>query len=412
MSDSLPARRPRVAVVTAVFPPSMGGSERYHFTTARALSAAAEVRVLTSEASRAQGDPVRLPGVQVDYLASARTGRETRIRWGPLWRALREFAPDAIWTNGPSATSDLAGLYARTHGVPWVVTYHADLDAGSVVRRVYTWATHRWMRKADRVIVQSEIYRDVERSRGLDARRIVLAPPGPYLLDGSPPLLRESERPTWTSPSPEHPLLFVGGLDPGHGYKRLDLQIDAVAALDGVPPSVSLVVVGEGALRPSLEARVRRAGLTERVRFAGRLSDAELAAMFRRAWALVIPSNSSSEGFAVVALEAAISGCPVVASAQVPGARLLADGGGAICYDAADPTALVGALRMVLTAPDLRDRMAAAALKASQAYRWTALVGSHIDPVLELARRHAQHDGSADATPSKLPRSAPRAGPP
>ncbi|RQH10059.1 glycosyltransferase [Paraburkholderia dinghuensis] len=56
------------------------------------------------------------------------------------------------------------------------------------------------------------------------------------------------------------------------GYEGLDTLIDAVAHLQarGVPVKVN--IIGDGESRAALEAQVQRLGLTERVRFAGRMS--------------------------------------------------------------------------------------------------------------------------------------------
>src|SRR2546423_12079894 len=75
---------------------------------------------------------------------------------------------------------------------------------------------------------------------------------------------------------------------------------------------------GAGAYRPRLEALARSLDLGERVRFLGRISEAEKLGLLRRAWALVFASPK--EGWGITNLEAAASGTPVVAS-NSPGIR-------------------------------------------------------------------------------------------
>ncbi len=83
-------------------------------------------------------------------------------------------------------------------------------------------------------------------------------------------------------------------------YKRDDLAIEAFAQLGR-----RLVVVGDGPGRAALARRAPR-----HVEFTGRLSDAELPALFARCRALVQPQE---EDFGLTAVEVQAAGRPVVA---------------------------------------------------------------------------------------------------
>lgn len=97
--------------------------------------------------------------------------------------------------------------------------------------------------------------------------------------------------------APDDFFLLVGGFVP---YKREDLALDAFAEL-GLP----LVVAGDGPSRAALQARAAPG-----VRFLGRVSDEELADLYRRCRALIYPQD---EDFGIVPVEAQASGAPVVA---------------------------------------------------------------------------------------------------
>ncbi len=98
---------------------------------------------------------------------------------------------------------------------------------------------------------------------------------------------------------PDSFYLLVGGFVP---YKREDLVIDAFRDLDRV-----LLVAGDGPMRARLEVDA-----PDNVRFLGRVSDAELQALYRGARALIYPQE---EDFGIVAVEAQAAGTPVIAFA-------------------------------------------------------------------------------------------------
>jgi glycosyltransferase involved in cell wall biosynthesis len=66
-----------------------------------------------------------------------------------------------------------------------------------------------------------------------------------------------------------HTIGYAGSL---LSYEGLDTLIDAVDALARRGHPVKVELVGEGEARPALEAQVRRLGLSERIRFHGRVS--------------------------------------------------------------------------------------------------------------------------------------------
>jgi glycosyltransferase involved in cell wall biosynthesis len=89
-------------------------------------------------------------------------------------------------------------------------------------------------------------------------------------------------------------------------YKNVDLII---RAFSGVRTEATLVVVGDGPDRPRLERLAAGAG---RVRFTGRISDAELEALLSAAD--VVTSASDHEAFGLVVADGLTAGARVVAS--------------------------------------------------------------------------------------------------
>lgn len=168
--------------------------------------------------------------------------------------------------------------------------------------------------------------------------------------------------------------LYVGGLSPHKNILRL---IDAFARLGG---EERLVIVGDfgdvfHTHVPELHAAVARLGLGERVRFTGFVPDDELAYLYTRAYALVMPSLM--EGFGLPAVEAMACGTPVIASTAGSLPEVVGDSG--LLCDPTDVEALADAMRSLVDDPSRRDRLARLALERSAIFTWDAVGRSLLD---------------------------------
>jgi glycosyltransferase involved in cell wall biosynthesis len=116
-------------------------------------------------------------------------------------------------------------------------------------------------------------------------------------------------------------------------HKQVDLALEA-ATRAGVP----IWVVGEGPERVRLEGRYGPPG---QARFLGRVDDAELARLYARARALVLPNV---EEFGIAAVEAQAAGRPVVAAAAGGALETVVDGRTGLLVDPGSAEAFVRAL--------------------------------------------------------------------
>jgi len=97
-------------------------------------------------------------------------------------------------------------------------------------------------------------------------------------------------------------ILSVSRLDASERHKRIDSVIEAMPEVLKKVPDAFYVVVGDGEDRQRLEEITRDAGVSDKVIFAGRVSDDLLPSYYQTCNAFVLPSLK--EGFGIVFLEA------------------------------------------------------------------------------------------------------------
>jgi glycosyltransferase involved in cell wall biosynthesis len=149
--------------------------------------------------------------------------------------------------------------------------------------------------------------------------------------------------------------------------KRQDELIEAAVIARRRVPDLRLTIVGDGPLRPSLEARVAAHGAEEWITLAGRLTHAELVAVYQRAW--LVSSASLAEGWGLTITEAAACGTPAVAT-DVSGHRSsIVDGVTGVL----SPLERLGdTIADVLLDDDRRAALATAALARARTLTWDA----------------------------------------
>jgi len=166
-------------------------------------------------------------------------------------------------------------------------------------------------------------------------------------------------------PLPSQPyLLFVGTPEPRKNLPRL-LEAYAMARQRGL--EAALVLVGAGGWGDfSLEDTVSTLGIRDHVHLRGRVSDAELDALYSGALALTMPSLY--EGFGLPALEAMCHGVPVIASDNSALVEVVRDGG--LLVDPESVESIADAILRVSADGTLRQRLSEQARWQASGYSW------------------------------------------
>ena len=164
----------------------------------------------------------------------------------------------------------------------------------------------------------------------------------------------------------------VGRLTRQKGYADL---IEAAALLVARAPDVRFLIVGDGELRPELEARAEALGLAGRIVFAGARPDVERVLRAMDVFAI----SSLWEGLPTVVMEAMAAGVPVVAT-DIPGNNdLVSHGGTGWLVPVGDPRAMADRLSLALTDPARGAVIARARAEVEQRYSMRAVAGRYLE---------------------------------
>ncbi len=176
------------------------------------------------------------------------------------------------------------------------------------------------------------------------------------------------------TPVPQAPrLVCVARLSEQKGHLLL---VEAAAKLAGEGMKFELLFVGDGPMRPEIEAAIEQHGLGDRISLAGVRSAEQVREAIIGARALVLPSFA--EGLPVVVMEALALGRPVLTTAIAGIPELIQSGVTGWLVPAGSMEALASAMREVLEASPER--------LAEMGRAGSALVAKEHDASLEATK--------------------------
>jgi len=243
---------------------------------------------------------------------------------------------------------------ACRYGIPWVLDLHenypAFLESAGLTRgpagrfffhpgmwrRYEHWSASR----ADRVILVVREARQRFREAGMDMSRFSVV---------SNTVRPELFQPGKSSVHTDHPLtlLYLGGFNPHRG---LETTIRAMPVLLQSIPDARLVLVGDGRIRPSLEALAEEQGVKRAVEFRGSVPFHQVREMIAESDVCLVPHESTEHTNTTIPhklFQYMAMGKAVLVSDCLPLKRIVTDTGAGSVFHAGDPVSLAGtAVRM------------------------------------------------------------------
>ncbi len=350
--------RLRIAYLPASLNP--GGAERQMLSLAERLPRDRfEVEFVVLSGSGIYDDRARAAGVRIRSAGQAPApGASVPAR---IWhRASKSLRYAAVVRAGHYDIVDawlypadvLAALMRPITRTPVIVTGQRNVDPqhffGPLERRVASLVG----RLTDVVVANSEAAAEhAVKVGGVDLAKIRIIRNG--VVVGAPASASEriaSRRGLGVS---DPDTVVVGCVANFLPVKRHDLLLDAFAPLaaEGLP--VSLVLIGDGPLRPAIELRIRELGLSGVVRLHGSEPNPEpLYAGFD-----LVVQASEREGLPNALLEAGAAGRPMIATTAGGSGEIVLDGRTGLLVPIGDRDGLTGALRRLVVDAGLRERL-------------------------------------------------------
>ncbi|MGH8218565.1 MAG: glycosyltransferase family 4 protein [Steroidobacteraceae bacterium] len=265
---------------------------------------------------------------------------------------------------------------ALRRDVPVIINYRGGLAREFLASAPRVVAS--MLRAASAVIVPSRFLQGVFAEHGISARII----PNVVNLE----LFRPVPRPEGRG---RH-IVIARSLEAIYG---IDTAIRAAAKLHRDFPDLTVSIAGSGPERAPLERLAAELGVSDRIRFTGRLEPEMVAELYGRADIALNPSRVDNTPNSV--LEAAASGVPIV-STNVGGVPFLVEHGrSAWLVPPDDPALMAEGVARLLRHDALRDSLCAGAAQVAQSCSWAAVGGQWLTLYRQLSERRSDRNRRA-----------------
>jgi len=263
---------------------------------------------------------VKVPSLPTTVSKEDRLAKFDKVNW--VFKQVDSFSPDVIHINTEVVIAEFGFLYARTHNLPVVYTFHTMWEDYAphyfpyfpeiILRFFVRNVVKNVLRRAYRVIVPTVQIEETVNNYKLDIKPVLL-PTGIDVklfehddnkvneyrkkLEGIHPQLKNKRI-----------LLFAGRVGK---EKNIGFLLNILPGILTKHPDVILIIAGNGPDLDYYREEARRIGIEENCLFPGYFTRSDLALVYAISEIFLFPSLTDTQG--LVTLEAMLSGTPVVA---------------------------------------------------------------------------------------------------
>lgn len=194
-------------------------------------------------------------------------------------QAWQELKGQVDWVYERFGTFQAMGRKFKHHGVPWILETNALLYEEAKFERksliLYELARRAEIKAYKEcdvlVCISNNLKQKLIRETGVSEEKIVVIPNGVNI---------EYIHPNNYPPKPLFQGFTIGFVGALYAWSGLDLLFEALWELRSEGLDLSLVVIGDGQMKSAWQDRVAALGLTDNVKFVGRLPQEEVLPLF------------------------------------------------------------------------------------------------------------------------------------
>lgn len=301
----------------------------------------------------------------------------------PSLRLARQWHPDVVHVHFAVPVGPLGYLIKKCYNIPYIITLHGGDVPGFDPKQTDWWYrillpfTRPIWREASFVVAVSKGLCDLAQ-RSYPGIPISVIPNGidcEYFkpLDNS------------AGSSDKVVMVFVGRIAEQKGLAYLIQSLPALRSRVSTP--FVLNVVGDGPLRPNMEALAESLGVSDCVHFSGWVSQSQVRDWLQRADIFVLPSLM--EGLSIALLQAMACGLPVVTGNVMGNREVVRNGQNGFLVPTCDTRAWVEALAPVIEGRELRLQMGRRSRELIAEYDWYTISRTYLQ-ILEASAARAE----------------------
>ena len=346
----------KIIQVSPYFYPHLGGVESHVQSISKELvDRGHEVAIFTSKVPETAPDFENIDGMEITRIKPIFNLFTTPVM-PKLKNALIAQSVDIVHAHVPPPFSEYyAASACKYNKLPFVLTYHCDLEVPNILSRPMAGFYRRTfgayaIKNSDRIIVHTESYAATSRSVWKYEPTII---PSAIDIDRFTPNTKASQIRKRHGLKGSKVVLYLGRLK---FHKGLEYLIESAKLTD---PDIKYLIVGEGDFEPHLKEIVERFGVKDRIIFAGRVPNSEIPKYYCASDVFILPSITRLEAFGLVVIEAMACGKPVIIS-NIPGvSENITDGEEGLIVEPTNPKDIAKKINYLMKNEKIRLKMGA-----------------------------------------------------
>ena len=374
----------RIAMVGDEFYPDVGGAPLYTMELSAAMARSGAEPIVITHAHPYQPEEEMFGNVRVERLRGfvlPRLNRAASIGIAAsLHKCIKSGGFDVVHGQDMYSPMAMFSIYsAHKRKIPSVLTCHS-IHKSSGVWKLFYQPEVFMMKRADYIIVVSNVSRDFCIKLGVPNNKIMVAPNGVDLskfnpnIDGS--AIRESLG-LEDEPLVATAIRLVKRKGPGHLVAAFSKVLENI-------PNAKLAIAGKGPEMDNLRAQIKRLRIEKSVFILGALLHAKVAELMSAANVFVLPSLM--ESFPLTAVEAMAVGVPIVCPRIGGIPEIVTEQSNGLMFPPADDDALADAIVRVLEDRRLASHLRKNGLKtAREKFSWEVAASRTLE-IYEMAR--------------------------